>query len=217
MRVKVCGIRNEQDLQIALKSDVDALGFLVGLTHFSEDRLEPEEAHALIRKIPPFTPSVLVTHLTDPHEVVDLAAFLGVSVIQIHSDMSVEGVREVRAKLPEGKLIKAIHVTPGADRNAVVADGRQFLPFVDALLLDSRTVDRLGGTGQTHDWSVSSAVVREIEKPVILAGGLNPANVRTAIEFVKPYAADVNSGVEDHDGNKSLDACLSFVQQAKGY
>ncbi|MGY1935226.1 MULTISPECIES: phosphoribosylanthranilate isomerase [Nocardia] len=98
-----------------------------------------------------------------------------------------------------------------------VDSARAVAPYCDAVLLDSRTADRLGGTGQAHDWSVSATIVRamaECGRPVVLAGGLTPGTV-AAIRRVHPYAVDVNSGVETLDGDKDPAACAAFVAAAR--
>ena len=91
----------------------------------------------------------------------------------------------------------------------------QFAPYCDALLLDSRTHDRLGGTGRTHDWSVSRHVVDTVNVPVTLAGGLRAENVAEAIRVVHPYALDVNSGVDAHDGRKDPRRLREFMSAAR--
>jgi phosphoribosylanthranilate isomerase len=117
----------------------------------------------------------------------------------------------LRSLAPGVRLIKAIHVTgPEAVENA-----RCFAGVADALLLDSRTADRLGGTGRTHDWTISRAVVAAVAPvPVYLAGGLNPENVRQAIETVRPAGVDVNSGVEDAHGAKDPAKVAAFAATA---
>ena len=85
-------------------------------------------------------------------------------------------------------------------------------PLVDALLLDSRTADRIGGTGLPHDWSVSRRIVEQIGKPVILAGGLRPENLQAALKMVGPTAVDVNPGIEDVAGAKDPQRAVAFVQ-----
>ena len=215
MRVKICGIRNEQDLDIVVRSGADAAGFLCGLTHLSEDELSPEDTRTLISSAPPFLSTVLVSHFVDPRSLVDLLQFVGAHILQIHSDMGSQEVAEVRAALPQQKIIKAIHILPGSSPEQVVELASAFEPFVNAILLDSRTEDRLGGTGLTHDWSVSQHITQAITCPVILAGGLNVQNICPAIKRVSPFAVDVNSGVEDMSGNKDINACTQFVRLAK--
>jgi phosphoribosylanthranilate isomerase len=95
---------------------------------------------------------------------------------------------------------------------------RAVAPCCDAVLLDSRTSDRLGGTGRPHDWSISAAIVDALawfDRPVVLAGGLTPATVAAAIRQVRPYAVDVNSGVETAGGDKDPAACAAFVAAAR--
>ncbi len=213
MRAKICGIRSEGDLRIALAAGADAIGFISGITHFSEDGLDAERAAALSRLAPPFVTRVLVTHLEDAAAIVDLADRVGVDAIQVHGLVTIDTVRAVRKTACGRKVIKAVHVTgPEA-----VDTARRAAADCDAVLLDSRTADRLGGTGRTHDWSVSAAVVtalHELGCPVILAGGLDPDNVADAIGRVRPFAVDVNSGVETATGDKNPDACAAFVAAA---
>jgi len=85
---------------------------------------------------------------------------------------------------------------------------------VDAILLDSRTPDRIGGTGVTHDWTISREIVRRCPIPVVLAGGLTPENVAEAIAAVRPYGVDVNSGVDGKDGHKEASKVAQFIQRA---
>ena len=215
VRVKLCGIRSARDLAVAVESGADALGFLVGLTHTSEDGLTPDVARDLIRSLPPFVTSVLVTHLTAPDEVAALAQVIGAQTIQLQGDMTPPDVARLGELAPHLKLLKSLHVTPGAMAEHIAELASEYEPLVDALLLDSRTPDRLGGTGQPHDWRISGAIRRLVRKPVILAGGLRPENLRAAIEIVAPYAVDVNSGVEDGNGDKDATRCGAFVRMAR--
>ncbi len=124
-----------------------------------------------------------MTHPLDPGRVAELAASVGASTVQVHGEMAVADLRRPRALAPGKRLVKAVHVT-GED-----ALGRAlgFAADADALLLDSRTADRLGGTGRTHDWSVSAGVVAAVAPlPVCLAGGLRPENLAKAAERVRP-------------------------------
>ena len=105
--------------------------------------------------------------------------------------MAVADLRRLRLLAPGVRLIKAVHVT-GED---ALGRALAFAAEVDALLLDSRTADRLGGTGRTHDWSVSARIVAAVSPvPVYLAGGLRPENVAEAIARVRPAGVDVELG-----------------------
>ncbi|TQM25938.1 phosphoribosylanthranilate isomerase [Nocardia bhagyanarayanae] len=213
VRAKLCGIRSESDLRIAIDAGADAVGFIAGVTHVSEDALDTDRAAWLAGQTPPFVTRVLVTHLGSAEAILELAEHVDVDAVQIHGLVTGETVRQVRSASTH-RIIRAVHVTgPEA-----VGIARAAAADCDAVLLDSRTTDRLGGTGRTHDWSVSAAIVDELRvlgRPVILAGGLNTANVGDAIRKVRPFAVDVNSGVEHPSGDKSADACADFVTSAR--
>jgi len=191
----------------------DAIGFISGLTHFSEDALDPDRGAELSKRTPPFVTRVLVTHLEDASSIVKLADHIGVDAIQVHGLVTEETARQVRAMADGRKVLRAVHVTgPAAIDIALRAASN-----CDGIILDSRTSDRLGGTGRTHDWSISAQIVRALDGSgcsVVLAGGLNPANVAEAIATVAPHGVDVNSGVDSAKGDKNAEACAAFVAAA---
>ncbi|WP_280263757.1 phosphoribosylanthranilate isomerase [Nocardia wallacei] len=213
VRAKICGIRSESDLRAVVAADADAAGFISGTTHFSEDVLSAEHARRLSRLVPAAMDRVLVTHLTDAGEVLRLADYIEVDCIQLHGLITLDTVRAVRAGAAGRRVIRAVHVTgPHAIGTAVAV-----APDCDGIVLDSRSADRLGGTGRTHDWTISAAIVDKLagpDFPVMLAGGLNPRNVRAAIDAVRPSWVDVNSGVDDRGGDKDQSACAGFVRAA---
>jgi phosphoribosylanthranilate isomerase len=212
IRVKMCGNRSPADLDIVCTSGADAVGIISGVTHFSEDELEPDAARQLSQSAMsfPYVSRVLVTHLLDPAEIVRLAEHVDVDAIQLHGENDVSVTREVK-RLAHGKRItQAVHVTG----DGAVDRASEFARYCDVLLLDSRTSDRLGGTGLTHDWEISRRIVDEMRllgRWTVLAGGLNPDNVLEAVRAVRPYAVDVNSGVDDKHGDKSLERASAFV------
>lgn len=213
-RVKICGIRSEDDLSIAVASGADAVGFISGVTHRSEDALTSERAAELVAATPPYVSTVLVTHLDAAEEIVWLAEALGVDTIQVHGLVSSQALREVFS-LSNGRrrVTRAVHVM-GEES---VSDALEAMRACHAVHLDSRTGDRLGGTGRTHDWSISRMIVDILAPfPVILSGGLRPENVASAVEAVRPFAVDVNSGIEDGFGNKDARRSSRFVIEARG-
>lgn len=211
MRIKVCGIRDLSDALTCIAAGVDALGFLVGITHVAEDKIDPVKARKLIAQLPPFVNTVAVTHLTDPHEIREIVLATGADTVQLHADILLENITVLRQLLPQHKLIKCVHVS---GREATET-AKLWEPLVDALLLDSRTKERLGGTGLVHDWKISREIVEQSKKPVILAGGLTPENVADAIIVVRPYAVDANSGLEDSMGQKDETKVRAFVTRAR--
>jgi len=210
MRTKICGIYSVEDIGVALRAGADALGFLVGITHLAEDKISIEDAKNLIDKLPPFVSTVAVTHLTKVNEIIELVKLLGVTTLQIHDYIPPEDVKCVKNSLPGIKIIKAVHVMDNDSLNVA----KSFEPFVDAILLDSRTKDRLGGTGMTHDWNISEQIVKQVNRPVILAGGLTADNVNEAVKKVRPFGVDVNSGVET-DKRKDFKKVSKFILDAK--
>lgn len=214
IRCKLCGIRSRADLEVGVEAGADALGFICGVTHLSEDALSEDAARDLVRLTPPFISTVLVTHLEDAAEILRLADFLGVDTIQVHGLVDIETLATVFAQANGRRVTKAVHVTGS---NAV-EDAEQYLDFCHALQLDSRTADRLGGTGELHDWSISRRIVKVAEekaqRPVVLSGGLRPTNVADAIATVRPYAVDVNSGVDGGNGGKDQELAAAFVATA---
>lgn len=210
MRVKVCGVRSAEDLRIVLEAGADDIGLICGTTHVSEDALTPDEA-ARLAAMAPNASTVLVTHLVDPAEVLALAARIGVRGIQLHGPIGDAATAAVRAGARGLRVTRALHVIDGMG----LAEIPRLARSADALLLDSRTADRLGGTGRVHDWSIS-ARIRELagDTEVILAGGLRPSNVAAAIAAVRPAGVDANSGLEDARGRKDPGLVREFVENA---
>lgn len=214
-RVKICGIRTEADVRIAVASGADAVGFISGVTHRSEDALAREHAAELVAATPPYVSTVLVTHLEHAEEIVGLAEIVGVDTIQVHGLVSSKTLRAVfDQSRGRWRITRVVHVT-GDDS---VGEALHVADACHAVHLDSRTADRLGGTGRTHDWSISRKIVDALASlgvPVILSGGLRPDNVADAVTAVRPYAVDVNSGVENERGDKDLSQSLQFVTTAR--
>ncbi|MEU6562263.1 phosphoribosylanthranilate isomerase [Nocardia nova] len=213
VRAKICGIRSEADLRAVVAAEADAAGFISGTTHFSEDEVDAERARRLSKMVPASIERVLVTHLTEAGAVLRLADRIEVECIQLHGLVSHETAREVVRGAAGRRVIRAVHVTgPEAVGHAEWAASN-----CDGIVLDSRSADRLGGTGRTHDWSISARIVDQFagsQFPVMLAGGLNPRNLTAAIDAVRPAWVDVNSGVDDARGDKDPSHCADFVRAA---
>lgn len=145
--------------------------------------------------VPPGVASFLLTSKQDVASIIDQQRRLGVNTIQI-CDRLIDGSHtDLRAALPGVSLVQVIHVTgeESVDEAQVIA------PHVDAILLDSGNqslkVKELGGTGRTHDWSLSRRIRAAVDVPLFLAGGLNADNVAEAIRTVSPFGVDVCSGL----------------------
>jgi phosphoribosylanthranilate isomerase len=209
VRVKICGITRKEDLDAAAAAGADAVGFVVGVAS-SLRNLLLNEAEGLIRQVPPFVTSVLVTV---PRSIDDFVAYekLNPDAIQLHGE-NLHAAAAVRLKLPNTLLIGAVNAQLASDLDAVSRAAKMF----DAVLLDSFADGRYGGTGVVHDWELSRRVKQAVQpKPLILAGGLNPENVAEAVRTVEPYAVDVSSGVEQQPGIKSHQKIVEFIKNAK--
>lgn len=213
VRIKICGNRTVEDISAAVNAGADAIGLIAGVRHRSEDALEPQRAADLLRSMPVFVSSVLVTHLVTAEQVLQLHKAIPTSTIQLHDEIPVEEIRAIRQAIPYVPLIKAVGVV---DETAI-ATAQSFETDVDAILLDTHITDRIGGTGIVHNWSISRRIAAAVRKPIILAGGLRPQNVSRAIEVVRPYGVDVNSGVEYPNGDKDPVRTRDFVRIAKDY
>jgi phosphoribosylanthranilate isomerase len=211
MRVKICGIRSDQEAKMAIAAGADAVGFLIGLDYRTDDEVTPAIAAEIISQLPPFISSVLVTHRTDRSSVVEVCREINCNTIQLHGDFPLDEIEPLRRQFPFVRIIKAVHVLDSDSIEYATRAARK----ADAILLDTKTDIRIGGTGITHDWAISAQIVKQSSKPVILAGGLTPDNVCAAVRAVAPYGVDVNSGVENFAGSKSPTKIEAFVRAAK--
>jgi phosphoribosylanthranilate isomerase len=216
MYVKICGIRRQEDALIAAELGADAIGLLVGQRHNSPDFVSATVVRNIARALPPSVEAVLVTHVEDADELERLLQESEITTVQLHSEIAPSSVEYLRGRLPNLKIFKSINII-SADS---VAYPEAFEQLVDGFVLDSINVatNQVGGTGKTHDWSVSRQIVmRYSEIPIILAGGLNSENVRSAIECVRPFGVDVNSGTKASDGFKDPRKMEAFIVQAKRF
>ncbi|NOZ82852.1 MAG: phosphoribosylanthranilate isomerase [Euryarchaeota archaeon] len=206
--VKVCGNRSEEELEMLAELGVDMAGLLV-VPVDSPRRISLERAAELMDAMPSTVAGVLVLMPKSVEEAVEMYQQVLPDFIQLHGSESPAFVRELRSMV-SCNIIKTVHVS-GEES---LAEAKRYLRFADAILLDTPS-ELGGGSGRVHRWDVSARIAREIEKPVILAGGLTPENVREAVEIVKPYGVDVASGVEASPGVKDPERVREFVARAK--
>ncbi|QDX40596.1 phosphoribosylanthranilate isomerase [Salarchaeum sp. JOR-1] len=206
-RVKVCGITNEADAAAAVDAGADALGFIVDVPVDTPRELDPERAAALAASVPPFVTTVLVTMPDAPDDAADLAARVRPDVLQVHGDVPATDLAAL-ADGVDAKLVKTVDADSPED-------AARYDDAADALLVDSTDASGAGGTGRTHDWTVTRDLAARLDSPIVLAGGLTPDNVAEAVETVRPFAVDVASGVEESGGVKDHDAVAAFVAAAK--
>ena len=207
MRIKICGITTPQEGLAAAHAGADALGCLVGVEHLSPDGIPAAAARWVFAALPPYVARVLVTHRATLPEIEDLVAETAATVVQLHGDFPVAEIPRLCSRFPYLTIVKAVPVT-GDEADAQARDAAR---AAHAILLDTRTPGRVGGTGTVHDWSISARIVTGVPVPVILAGGLHAGNVAEAIARVRPWGVDVNTGTKGADGKKSEERMRSFV------
>jgi phosphoribosylanthranilate isomerase len=201
VRVKICGITRLQDLHDACAAGTDAVGFVF---YEKSPRHVPVEAAAgLIRALPPFVQSVGLFVNADPLFIESVLKTVPLDLLQFHGDETpADCMRYTRP------YIKAIRVTAGTDLLKWAAD----FETARGLLLDAYVPGVPGGTGESFDWKL---IPLHLPKPVILSGGLTPANVADAVQRVHPWAVDVSSGVETAKGIKDAHRIAQFIAKAK--
>ncbi|HKV40068.1 MAG TPA: phosphoribosylanthranilate isomerase [Blastocatellia bacterium] len=197
VRVKICGIRTTEEAALAVELGADALGF--NFWEGSPRRISPDEAARIINALPPLVSSVGVFVNESQDTVRFVAMRLRLAAVQLHGDES----PEYCAGLGPLKTIKALRVGPGFSPESV-----KEYPS-STILLDSRVAGSYGGTGQQFDWR--AAIEARQYARIILAGGLNVANVEDAIQSVRPVAIDVCSGVEAEPGRKDPALVRAFM------
>lgn len=210
VRVKICGITNIEDAMAAVEAGADALGFI-----FAESprRVDVKTVCSIIEALPPLVSTVGVFARQDVDDVFRTWKRTGFQFAQLHE---VNGpLRELLAPdsgLGWHRVIHALRVKSADDIRRAADD--PCVRACAALLLDAHVDGMMGGTGRTFDWDLA-VQAKALGKPIILAGGLTPANVAEAIRQVRPYAVDVSSGVETSPGRKDHHKIREFIQNAR--
>ncbi len=193
-RVKICCISSVGEARLAVQEGASALGLVSEMP--SGPGVIPEDLIAEIAAtVPPPVGTFLLTSRTQPAEIIAQQKRCGVNTIQL-CDRLAPGAHEVlRESLPGVSLVQVVHVNDESS----VGEALKVAGVVDAILLDSGNpslpIKELGGTGRTHDWSLSRRIVQHVDVPVFLAGGLHAGNVNEAIRSVGPFGVDLCTGV----------------------
>jgi len=219
-RVKICGITNLTDACTAVEAGADALGFIFveGTPRF----VTPEQVAPIVRSLPPFVTPVGVFWGHPMGHVTSVAEACGLHALQFHGDEPPEALAEYA--LP---VIKTIKLPPASTIEELsehrIADwlgAQRYRSVVRAVLFDSAARWSEGETRDPIEWRVlrmaGAMAPPEAGIPLILSGGLTPDNVARAVATVRPYAVDVNSGVEASPGRKDPDKLRRFVAAARG-
>lgn len=213
--IQIAGVRDMAEARMLVAAGVTHLGFPLRLAFHRED-LTDSEAAAIVASLSPPVEAVLITYLQQADPVVRLSSQLGVRIVQLHGEISLAELSRLRHAAPELAVIKSLIVKEN-QLERLKREVSSYAPLVDAFISDSwdPTTGARGATGRVHDWTVSRQLVDGSPKPLILAGGLRPENVRKAILEVRPAGVDAHTGVEGPDGRKDEKRVRAFVAEAQ--
>ncbi len=209
IRIKVCCIASLAEARAAIAAGARAIG-LVSQMPSGPGVISEASIGKIAAAVGSAASTFLLTSLQDPERIIAQHHRCKTSTLQLVDALPRGAYRELRLALPGVSLVQVIHVRD----DACVAEAASIAADVDALLLDSGNpslhTKELGGTGRTHNWDLSAAIVAAVGVPVYLAGGLNGANVGEAIVRVRPYGVDLCTGVRTH-GRLDPDKLATFV------
>jgi len=206
VRCKICGITRIQDALAAVAAGADAIGLVFYAKRFyakSPRAVSTAQAKAIRAALPPFVCCTGLFVNAARAEIEAVLQQVPLDLLQFHGDEAsadCEGFAR--------PWIKALRVASTSDIRAQAA----LYPSACGILLDAEVSGQYGGTGTAFDWSL---IPQDFARPLILAGGLNPANVAQAIAKVRPYAVDVSGGVEAAKGIKDADKIHAFMRAVR--
>jgi len=208
-RVKICCISSVDEARLAVRCGASALGLVSDMP--SGPGVISEEAIAKIAKIiPPSIGSFLLTSHQRVKDIIEQQRRCRVNTIQMCDRLETGQYDDLRDALPGISLVQVVHVTgeESFDEACQIDNAG-----VDAILLDSGNqklaVKELGGTGRSHDWSISRRIREAVSVPIFLAGGIRPDNVREALSVVRPFGIDLCTSVRS-EGILDEEKLLSF-------
>ena len=212
--IQIAGVIDSAEAQMLQQCGVHYLGFPLRLPIHREDLTE-EKATAIITNLRPPVFGVLITYLDEASSIAAFCRTLGARIVQLHGEIDCPELERLKALDPALTVIKSLVIGMHASK-ALEAKVSDLSPFVDAFITDTfdQKTGASGATGKTHDWRVSRRLVELADRPVILAGGLTPENVKRAILEVRPAGVDSHTGVEDSTGRKSREKVQKFVLEA---
>jgi len=212
MKVKICGLTNKDDAVWALNYGADYLG----LNFYSKSprHISVASAQKWVSQLPGFASLVGLFVDADQKEILKSVEKLKLKGVQLHGNESPEYIKHLKSSFEATGhtvfIIKAVRVETEEDLQGL----DQFKDLVDYILLDAKKEGDQGGTGERFDWNLALKV-KDLNIPIILAGGLTPDNVKQATKKVQPIAVDVASGVEKSHRKKDLDRMKDFITKAK--
>ena len=200
-KIKICGITNLNDALDAVRLGADALGFV--FYPGSKRYIEPVKAKEIADSLPPFVKKVGVFSNEKADVVREISGMVNLDLLQIHGDETPGYCDSL-----DSPYIKAFRLK---DENTL-GEVNQY--NTNYILFDTYSADEYGGTGRAFDWDILKNHPFE-NKYVILSGGLNPGNIKEAVNLLQPYAVDVSSGVEESPGKKDIGKIKKFIEAVR--
>jgi phosphoribosylanthranilate isomerase len=215
MIIQVAGIQSADEALMIASEGATHLGFPFGLNFHREDTT-PDTAAGIIEKLPDSVFPVLITYHHKPAVVCRLLRQLRCNIVQLHGQVDLNEIAEIRKLHPGVEIWKSLVINPTKSDKAL-RNMKHFEPAVDAFITDTFDPETgaSGATGKTHDWAISREIVKQSKRPVIVAGGLTPENVYEAVLVIHPAGVDVHTGVENAHGMKSRELVRSFIENAR--
>ncbi len=197
VRIKICGITNIEDAQLATSLGADALGFIFCK---SSRQVTIPQAKDILDKLPPFVNKVAVICNFEESQIREILSSLPIDTLQFHGDEP----EDFCLKFKPYNILKVISIS--SDESIEILKNYSKL---NTFLLDTSSKEG-GGSGKTFNWDIIKKIKSNIN--IILAGGLNPLNILSAIQTTNPYGVDVASGVEKSPGIKDHKKLTDFIQ-----
>ncbi|MDD2724572.1 MAG: phosphoribosylanthranilate isomerase [Methylovulum sp.] len=198
-RVKICGFTRVEDAVAAARLGVDALGLVFYPP--SPRHIDIAQAVNIVNALPAFTTVVALFVDAGEVQIREVLAQVPIDCLQFHGEETPE-----QCRMYGKRYIKAIRMQDGVDVHQLAAAYHD----ADGLLLDAYHPNAQGGTGSQFDWGL---IPQTCALPIILAGGLDAANAKAAVQTVRPYALDVSSGVETGKGIKDTQKMCAFIKK----
>jgi phosphoribosylanthranilate isomerase len=204
--VKICGIRSLEDALFAVESGADAVGFV--FWYMSPRRVDPQQAAAIAAELPESVLRVGVFVDAPRDEIERTAQRVGLDLLQLHGEEPPEALLELSRP-----ALKAVRVGP----RFTAEEALRYSKAAQGIVVDTRLpgdTQMPGGTGVPFDWSLVAGLAEQVPF-LMLAGGLSPANVASAVRAVRPDAVDVSSGVERMPGRKDPERVKAFIEASR--
>ena len=199
VKIKICGVTNEEDANAIAMAGADAIGLV--FYEASPRYVEIELAAKIASSLPAFVNIVGLFVDAEKSYINEVLNKVAIDTLQFHGQES-----EATCASYKMPYIKALRMQRSID----VTNTIRSYPSANAILLDTYVNDVPGGTGLAFDWQ---QFPQKVSKPLILAGGLSPENVQSAIKQTRPFAVDVSGGVEKEKGKKDITKVINFIRE----